>query len=217
MGKYKVPVLLMLVVFASVWTIYSKFIQKDVQKNFSSENEFVQFLNQQLGYDESLELESVFYDEDSHEHAHENMEPEIQAVNVEVEDFQLNTIDHKQMKLSDFKGKKVLINFWTTWCPPCKEEMPHLNEYYKEFAKEHNVEILAINITDEEILVSDVEKFAQKNNIKFPILLDETGKVSIDFRVISIPTSFIVNEEGNIIEKVTGPVTKDILITKFGQ
>lgn len=210
---------ILLIVMTGIWTIYSKFLQdKDsAQKEFADEQEFLDFLEKQLGQDESHELEAVFYDEDGHFHSDEVNNTEMDALNMDALDFELESLQHGKLKLSDYKGKKVFINFWTTWCPPCKEEMPHLNEYYKEYAKEHNVEILAINITDEEFSVSDVKKFADRQNIEFPILLDEKGKVSIDYKVLTVPTSFIVNEEGKIIEKITGPVTNDILLAKFDQ
>lgn len=93
--------------------------------------------------------------------------------------------------------------------------MPHLNEFYEQFAKKNNIEILAINITDQELSMDDVKKFADKYQIKFPILFDDTGAVSTEYKIITIPTSFIIDEEGKITEKIVGPVTKDILLEKF--
>lgn len=216
MGKNKISkFFLLLIAVALIWTIYSNFI-KDKQETeglyFADQNEYIDFLAQNLGIEEPEILKGPT---SSEAHEHEMIETTYQSVNLKAADFQLKTLDDKIIKLSDLQGKKVFINFWASWCPPCKAEMPDLNTFYEEYAEKYNVEILAVNITDQELTVSDVEKFAKEHNVKFPILLDEKGTVSMEYKIMMIPTSFIINEEGKVIEKIVGPVTKDILLQKF--
>lgn len=211
MGKNKVSkFFIILIVIALTWTIYSNFIKDEKETGelyFADESEYIDFLAQNLGI-EDPELEGV------HEHDHE-IQTTYQAVSLKASEFQLKTLDNEIISLSDLRGKKLFINFWATWCPPCKEEMPHMNDYYEKYAEKHNVDILAINITNQEFSKNDIEKFAKDYEIKFPILLDEKGTVSMDYEILMIPTSFIVDEEGRVVEKIVGPVTKDILLQKL--
>jgi peroxiredoxin len=115
--------------------------------------------------------------------------------------FILPSLDGKEVKLSDFKGRKVMINFWATWCPPCKAEMPAMQQLYNQ-AKGY-IDILAINIDPH----NDVAGFVRENQLTFPILLDETGKVNEEYSIISIPTTLLVNEEGIIVKKHIGAMT----------
>ena len=80
-------------------------------------------------------------------------------------DFTLKTLDGKEAKLSDYRGKKVILNFWATWCPPCKAEIPHMEKYYKKSAKDDNVEILAVNLKK-----SDKDEDYIKNFVKIKII-----------------------------------------------
>ncbi|MGM0901004.1 MAG: redoxin domain-containing protein [Bacillota bacterium] len=115
--------------------------------------------------------------------------------------FTLSTLEGKEVKLSDFKGRKVMINFWATWCPPCKAEMPAMQQLY-DHANSY-MDILAINIDPK----NDVAGFVRENQLTFPILLDESGKVNEDYSIISIPTTFLINEEGMIEKKHIGAMT----------
>jgi peroxiredoxin len=122
------------------------------------------------------------------------------SIENEALDFSLPSLTGKEVKLSDYKGKKVLLHFWATWCPPCKWEMSHLQKFSK---KETNIEILAINIDPK----NDVRGFAEKYQLTLPILLDQTGEVNEAYSILSIPTSFLVNEEGRIVKKQIGAMT----------
>ena len=131
MGKNKVSkFFLMLIVVALTWTIYSNFIKDKTEGFYSAdEKEYIDFLAQNLGIEEPEVLEdSTMVDTYEHE-----IVTTYQAVDLEAIDFQLKTLDDKILGLSDLRGKKVFINFWTTWCPPCKEEMPDLNDFYVKY------------------------------------------------------------------------------------
>ncbi len=120
-------------------------------------------------------------------------------------DFELKTLSGETVKLSSFKGKKVMLNFWATWCPPCKAEMPEMEQFYKQ--GNNDVVILAVNIDTE----NDVKGFADKNGITFPILLDKENKVNGMYQIISIPTTFFIDRNGVIKNKYTGSMKQDMM------
>ncbi|CEA02154.1 Sporulation thiol-disulfide oxidoreductase A precursor [Metalysinibacillus saudimassiliensis] len=128
-------------------------------------------------------------------------------------DFTLTTMDGKEVTLSDYKGKKVILNFWASWCPPCKAEMPHMQKYYDKKAEEQNFEILAVNLTSEEKSNRLIEKFLQSYGITFPVPLDEKGNIALKYQVITIPSTFILNTDGQIEHSIIGPMNEDLLET----
>ncbi|TYO95410.1 TlpA family protein disulfide reductase [Desulfallas thermosapovorans] len=127
--------------------------------------------------------------------------------NLQNRDRQSNQAEQQIYALSDFAGKYVLINFWNTWCPPCREEMPGLNRLYQDYAQE-NVEFLFINITGRENSVADVETFLAENNYSLPVYLDRRGEVTALYGgVPAIPTTVIVDPRGQVVYAAAGPVT----------
>ena len=129
-------------------------------------------------------------------------------------DFELKTLDGKTIRLSEYKGEKVILNFWASWCPPCKAEMPHMENYYKTKAKEKNVEILAVNLTNVERggnKLEIVKNFVNEYGLTFPILLDENGEVGNTYQTITIPTSYLIDTKGLIYKKVVGPMDEEMI------
>ncbi|MBD7985131.1 redoxin domain-containing protein [Sporosarcina sp. Sa2YVA2] len=127
-------------------------------------------------------------------------------------DFELETLDGEMVKLSDMKGKKVVLNFWATWCPPCKAEMPHMENYYSNNAEKENVEILSVNLTTGENRgVKAVQEFVDAYELTFKIPLDEEGIVGETYQVYSIPTTFMLNTDGTISQKIVGPMDEAIM------
>jgi peroxiredoxin len=115
-------------------------------------------------------------------------------------DFELQNLDGQSISLSDLKGKPVLINFWATWCGPCVSEMPYLQEIHDEWSGKGLV-VLAINIGDSS---SEAEQFLQNHNLSLPVLLD-TGKVVAQrYNIRGIPTTFFIDKDGIIQEKIIG-------------
>lgn len=113
--------------------------------------------------------------------------------------------------LSSYQGKKVVLNFWASWCPPCKAEVPHLVKYKNEKAAEQNTEIVAVNLTFQDDGIDSIQSFVKEYGMNFPVLLDEKGDIAPQYSIMTIPTTFILNEEGIIEHQITGPVTDDIL------
>ncbi|WP_301109255.1 peroxiredoxin [Sporosarcina sp.] len=127
-------------------------------------------------------------------------------------DFELTTLDGKTVKLSDYRGKKVMLNFWASWCPPCRTEMPHMETYYKEYKDTDNMEILAVNMTKTEVNKEESAKeFVGEYGLTFPILLDKDSKVMKMYRVMAYPTTYIINTEGVITDIVVSAIDDKFL------
>jgi len=131
----------------------------------------------------------------------------IQPINQRLEpsDFTLQFLSGGSAALSSYKGKVVILNFWATWCPPCREEMPSMETLYQRY-KNNGFEMLAVNIREN---TDTVRQFIQRNNYNFPIMLDLDGRVNANYGVISIPTTFIINKEGRMVGRVIGSIYWD--------
>lgn len=117
-----------------------------------------------------------------------------------IPDFSLKTPEGKTISVSAFKGKYVFLNFWATWCPPCREEMPSMEELYAKFGKE-NFSILAVSVREDP---KTVENFLKTNKYTFPIALDTDGAVSAMFVGRGIPTTYILDPQGRAIAGMVG-------------
>jgi peroxiredoxin len=121
-------------------------------------------------------------------------------------DFTLKTLDGSTASLSQYRGQPVLINFWASWCPPCRLEMPDLVRVY-EANKTKEFVLLGINLTFQDAL-PDVKSFVEEFKMTFPVLLDDTGKVTNDlYRLRALPMSVFVDRSGVIIRIHIGAMT----------
>lgn len=117
-------------------------------------------------------------------------------------DFQFKGLDGQTVSLSGLKGKPVLLNFWATWCPPCRGEMPYLQQIYNDVGwKERGLVILAVNIQEP---AAEVSKFMTDNKLSFPVLLDTAGDAARRYNVASIPSTFIIDKDGIIKDSRVG-------------
>ena len=126
-------------------------------------------------------------------------------------DFTVSTLDGKQVSLSDYRDKVVLVNVWATWCPPCRQEMPSLERLYKAL-KGENFEILAVSVdaplgqTDEGGRPGgDLAAFAKEFGLTFPILHNPSGNIQDLYQTTGVPESFVIGKDGVIYKKVAGP------------
>lgn len=122
-------------------------------------------------------------------------------------DFVLETLDGELVRLSDYRGKKVFLNFWASWCGPCRDEAPVMQNFYETSPDDSNHEILAVNMTTKELSEDDVTTFVQKYGLSFPVVLDPNGEVEKLYQVIAYPTSYIVSAEGIITYAFKGPIS----------
>jgi peroxiredoxin len=119
---------------------------------------------------------------------------------VEPPSFSLEDTSGKTLSLDDFRGDVVLLNFWTTWCKPCKEEMPAFENLHNMLGGK-GLTIVAISDFESK---EKVLKFLEKHPYSFKILIDEKGKTSEDFKALLIPTTFIIDKEGKAVGKAIG-------------
>lgn len=125
------------------------------------------------------------------------------------QDFTLPTLNGEPVSLSDARGKITIVNFWATWCPPCREEMPHMQSFYEKHHED--VEILAVNVTNMDDGRPIIERFVQEHELTFPILLDESGEVGLMYEVMTLPTSYILDTEGRVFQKIVGAMDEQVM------
>ncbi|RRJ65139.1 TlpA family protein disulfide reductase [Paenibacillus oralis] len=125
-------------------------------------------------------------------------------------DFTLMDLEGNPVKLSDFKGKRVLLNFWATWCPPCRVEMPHMQKFYEDYESE-DVVILGVNMTLTEENPDGVQNFVKDEQLTFPIVLDKEGDALQTYQVIAYPTTYLLDSTGVIREKFMGAINYEIM------
>lgn len=125
-------------------------------------------------------------------------------------DFELKTLKGETVRLSDYVEKKVILNFWATWCPPCKEEVPHMQKIYEEY-KNQGIEILAVNVTNKDKGEEVVAQFVKEHGLTFEVLLDEEGFVASKYQVFTLPTTYMIDTKGNMIDIIEGPMNEALL------
>lgn len=127
----------------------------------------------------------------------------------QVENFTLKDLSGKSVSLNQFKGKVVVLNFWASWCPPCRNEMPEFNEMSKEFKKSGDAVLLAVNMTDgRRETKSKVESFMKDAGYTMTVLLDSNQELAEYFGIRYIPSTFVINGEGKLTGQIQGGTTK---------
>lgn len=116
--------------------------------------------------------------------------------------------------LSDYKGKTVFLNFWATWCPPCRAEMPEIQEIYEEYG-ENNSDVIILGLAcpgiGQEGSVEDITAFLEENGYTYPVVMDSTGASAYYYNISAYPTTFMIDKDGNVFGYVTGQITKDMM------
>jgi peroxiredoxin len=126
--------------------------------------------------------------------------------------FSLTNSEGKNVTLDDFKGKVVVLNFWATWCPPCRAEIPDFINVYKKY-RSKGVEIVGISLDHKGWEV--VRPFIKHNKINYPVLLGDQRIARSYGNVRSIPTTFIIDKKGTIVDQHVGVMTEKDLVRKF--
>ncbi len=128
-------------------------------------------------------------------------------------EFTLNTLSEDSISLQDFRGKVVIVNFWASWCPPCKAEMPAF-EALQQAYRSSDVIVLAINTTYQDDLAA-AAKFVEDYHLSFPILLDNDGKLTNTYQVLAMPSTFFIDRKGVIRQVIIGgPISEALLQTQ---
>lgn len=176
----------LIIVLALVVTMVGTYIKKELDAgNKISE----QAIGKEVALDETVGLEKG------------NLAP----------DFTLYDLQGKPLTLSDLKGKRVVLNFWATWCPPCEAEMPHMQKYYDKYKDEDNVEIVGVNLTYAKEKVTRVEQFLKSYDITFPVVLEPDESVASQYMIMTIPSTFMIDTAGRIQKQIIGPLDLDTL------
>lgn len=185
MKNKKLVLSVIAIVFAGFLAIsylaYNSLDSKYNQKNIDSSKDTSQeeVVNNSTEQDKKIEKDFVVYDEN------------------------LNKV-----KLSDYKGKPVVVNFWASWCPPCKDEMPLFNEISSEY-KQDELVVLMVNMTDgERETVDTAKKFIKENNYNMNVLFDKDNSAAISYNILSIPRTLFIDKNGDIIKDYSGEITK---------
>ena len=133
---------------------------------------------------------------------------------IEALDFTLYDQYGKEHRLSDYKGKKVFLNFWATWCPPCRSEMPHIEDLYKEYGKNSN-DIIILGVASPNVGTEGDEQyikdFLKENDYTFPVVFDNGGMLSYQYGFSSLPSTLIIDEDGYVTKYVPGAMNKSTM------
>lgn len=180
---------------------------------------FTGFLNSFTGYLNRTSAPAAVQEETSRDAKADENSREENAKNSDriltpAPDFELTDQFGNVHRLSDYKGKTVFLNFWATWCPPCRKEMPEINELYSELGKnEKDVVILGIAGPNQgrEGDTEHVKAFLSDAGYDFPVVMDESGDQFMKYGIRAFPTTYMITPEGDVYGKLEGGMTKDIM------
>ncbi|WP_277679523.1 TlpA family protein disulfide reductase [Gracilibacillus dipsosauri] len=126
-------------------------------------------------------------------------------------DFELQTMKGEFVQLSDYRDEIVMLNFWATWCVPCQREMPDLEKLYQNT----DIKILAVNLIETETKYDDILNFAEDNSLTFPILLDNGEQATDLYHILSVPTTYLIDEKGVIQYRAFGQIDYDTMLKEY--
>ena len=124
-------------------------------------------------------------------------------------DFRLKALSGETVTLGEYRGRPLLLNFWATWCKPCRAEMTDIIAAYNAH-KDRDLQVLAINLTDQERM-KDVRTFVSELQMPFPVLLDQKGKVRKSYALRGVPTSVFIDSSGVVRFVNPGPITRELI------
>lgn len=127
-------------------------------------------------------------------------------------EISLKDTNDETVKLSDYKGKIVILNFWASWSSPAKMSMPEIDAAAKELAQDDDAVVLAVNMPQGRETIEKARKYIADNNFSMKVLFDTEGMAAYDYNVASVPTTFIINKEGKIHDHIAGVTTKAVLV-----
>lgn len=129
-------------------------------------------------------------------------------------DFNLYDQYGKEHKLSEYRGKTVFLNFWATWCPPCRGEMPHIEDLYKEYNKNQD-EVVILGVASPNLgnegSEEDIKAFLNQNKYNFPVVMDKDGALAYQYGISAFPTTFIIDKDGYVTQYVPGAMDKETM------
>ncbi len=146
---------------------------------------------------------------DSQETADQETEASSESEYIPAPDFTVYDIDGNEVHLSDFIGKPVILNFWASWCGPCKMEMPDFNEAYAELGED--IHFLMVNVTTGRETLDSASKFIEEQGYSFPVFYDTESDAASTYGAYSLPTTYFIDEEGYAITYAIGAINRHTL------
>lgn len=132
------------------------------------------------------------------------------AVGFELQDQYGNT-----HRLEDYKGKTIFLNFWATWCPPCRAEMPDIQKLYETYDREGDEALIVLGVAapqmGQEKSEEEIKAFLEENGYTYPVLMDDTGELFYRYGIQAFPTTFMIDRDGNVFGYISGQLTMDMM------
>ncbi|MBP3197565.1 MAG: redoxin domain-containing protein [Butyrivibrio sp.] len=160
------------------------------------------------------EVDSQEETEEVEEESEETSEADAQE-KVAAPDFTLVDQYGQTHTLSDYRGKIVFLNFWATWCPPCRAEMPYIQELYEEYQAMDDPDVVFLGVAfpdyGSETSIEGITQFMEENGYTYPVLMDTDASLMLPYYITAYPTTFMIDPDGNVLGYIPGGMTKDIM------
>ena len=190
-------------VFAGVYILYGNLIREYSPDNLA-----------QIQTSDGLKDVQTDNDEDKNRQVPQSSEKEPQETVKTVPDFTVFNEDGKAVRLSDYFGKPIVLNFWATWCYYCKEEMPDFNRAYKEYP---DIQFLMINATDgTRETQKAASEYIQSCGFEFSVLYDKEQAAVLTYGISGLPATFFIDEKGRLVTYANGKIDYDTLVKAIG-
>ncbi|MBP3274878.1 MAG: redoxin domain-containing protein [Butyrivibrio sp.] len=155
------------------------------------------------------------------ENEQQNTAKEDQQPLIPAPDFTLTDQYGVTHSLADYRGKIIFLNFWATWCPPCRAEMPDIQALYEKYSQDENSDVVILGVAfpnqGDEKDAEGIAKFLEDNGYTYPVLMDEGATLQLPYYITAFPTTFIINPDGNVLGYIPGSMTKDIMESVLDQ
>ena len=131
-------------------------------------------------------------------------------------DFTLTDQFGNTHSLADYEGKTIFLNFWATWCPPCKAEMPEIQQLYENYSQEGEDALIVLGVAwpelGDEKTAEEIAGFLEDNGYTYPVLMDTEGSLFMGYGISAFPTTFMIDRDGNVFGYLTGQMSYDIMV-----
>lgn len=164
--------------------------------------------------DETANVESESSNENTDEKSEAKESEEVGEI-LPAEEFTLVDQYGNTHSLSGYKGKVVFLNFWATWCPPCREEMPYIQELYEEYSEQEDPDVVILAVAfpnlGSETDVEGIKSFLDENGYTYPVLMDEDASLMLPYYVTAYPTTYMIDPDGNVLGYIPGSMSKETM------